>query len=264
MNYHKIIKYLCVTYLFTWAFWWARAYLCNIGLTQPFGIIGAILYVIGGFGPTVATIMFLDNKSFKGLMNYLFERKKGTVGYIIFFSIALSLSFYTSTFKLAEGTTIFAFIGALILFTFIAGSNEEVGWSGILFKELEKKFGTLLATLIRTVIWAFWHLPLFFTVGDIHYTMPVMSFVLFLFTLAVICTALIKRTNCLFYCGIIHGVGNVMSTFVLYEANTVMTVETVIIWIIAIIMWYFPKNNNLIEHPFKQDDEVIATIKNIN
>ncbi|MEO7223581.1 MAG: type II CAAX endopeptidase family protein [Devosia sp.] len=41
------------------------------------------------------------------------------------------------------------------------GFGEEIGWRGFALPLLQKRFSPALATLILSVIWAAWHLPLF-------------------------------------------------------------------------------------------------------
>ena len=48
------------------------------------------------------------------------------------------------------------------LIMLIGGGMEEAGWRYITFPELDKKFGFAVSAAITGVIWAIWHLPLFF------------------------------------------------------------------------------------------------------
>src|SRR5207248_11500482 len=45
-------------------------------------------------------------------------------------------------------------------------SSEELAWSGFALPRLQARHGALAASLFLGVIWASWHLPLFFTPGS--------------------------------------------------------------------------------------------------
>jgi membrane protease YdiL (CAAX protease family) len=52
-----------------------------------------------------------------------------------------------------------------ILFTIVAGIGEEFGWRGYLLPRLQTRHNALVSGLIVGVIWAIWHIPLFFLKG---------------------------------------------------------------------------------------------------
>ncbi|MEB8637824.1 MULTISPECIES: CPBP family intramembrane glutamic endopeptidase [Bacillus cereus group] len=62
------------------------------------------------------------------------------------------------------------FVTYLISFvvTFFLGGPlpEEIGWRGFALPRLQSKFGPFKATLLLSVLWAFWHLPHFLTVAQ--------------------------------------------------------------------------------------------------
>jgi len=48
-------------------------------------------------------------------------------------------------------------------FTLIQGATgEETGWRGYLLPSVEKKFGVINSSLIVSLIWSFWHAPIWF------------------------------------------------------------------------------------------------------
>jgi len=52
-----------------------------------------------------------------------------------------------------------------ILFSTLVQAGEEVGWRGFALPRLTEKMGLPSASLLLGVVWAIWHLPLFFVSG---------------------------------------------------------------------------------------------------
>lgn len=256
MNTKKVLKYLGITFLITWGILLIRAILCNLNIINAYDIVGYLLFGLAVLGPAVAGYLCLDNRSPKNYIKMLFNHKKGTYIYIIGFSILYFISFYASTFKFKPDMPLYIAPLIFIEMLFFGGCNEELGWSSVLYPELEKKFNPIGATGITLVIWFCWHLPLFITHGDMHYGMSMISFFLFLLTLIMMKTAILRRTGSIFYCGIIHALANVYDTMIAYEANTIMVILNIIIWVVSFILWYYPKDEE--NHDDKKEEEIIV------
>ena len=67
-----------------------------------------------------------------------------------------------------KGAPIFAIIVMIPMMIF-GGGLEEAGWRYILQPELEKKYPFTVSTIIVSVIWWLWHLPLFYIQGAAQY-----------------------------------------------------------------------------------------------
>lgn len=53
--------------------------------------------------------------------------------------------------------------------TIAAGIGEEFGWRGFLLPRLQSRYSALVSSLIVGVVWATWHIPLFFIQGTSQY-----------------------------------------------------------------------------------------------
>jgi len=58
-----------------------------------------------------------------------------------------------------------------IFLTIAAGIGEEFGWRGFLLPRLQTRHNALVSGLIVGVVWAIWHIPLFFIKGTNQYDM---------------------------------------------------------------------------------------------
>lgn len=66
----------------------------------------------------------------------------------------------------------------VLLMVFLGGGQEELGWRGYILDPLEARLGAWLGNLVLGVVWAIWHLPLFFIPGTSQSYVPVVGFLL--------------------------------------------------------------------------------------
>lgn len=55
----------------------------------------------------------------------------------------------------------FEIVPMFVISFMIAGLGEELGWTGFLVPRLQARYSALTSSVIRAVLWGFWHLPLF-------------------------------------------------------------------------------------------------------
>ena len=66
---------------------------------------------------------------------------------------------------------LYTVVPMFVLFTIAAGIGEEFGWRGFLLPRLQTRHNALVSSLIVGVVWATWHIPLFFTKGTFQYNL---------------------------------------------------------------------------------------------
>jgi len=94
-----------------------------------------------------------------------------------------------------------------ILILLIGGPlGEEFGWRGLALPSLEARFSPLWASLILGVIWAVWHLPLFFISGSAQSSLPFGLYALLTIPLTILIT------------WVYHGSGNSLLLVMLFHA----------------------------------------------
>jgi len=63
---------------------------------------------------------------------------------------------------------LYQIVPMFILFIITAGLGEELGWTGFLTPRLQSRYNALVSSIIRGVLWGFWHIPLFIFSGLDH------------------------------------------------------------------------------------------------
>ncbi len=137
----------------------------QFGMNIPFAI-----YILS---PTIASYFVLkkNNKiaDFKEWLKTVFYAKNNlslylfvVAGLALYFLIHIAVSGRTEV-VLPFYTFLLSLPGNLII-----GGLEEAGWMYILQPELDKKYGFVFSSVYVGIIWALWHIPLFFIPGTNH------------------------------------------------------------------------------------------------
>jgi len=141
--------------------------------------------------------------------------------------------------------------GALFLWIFTYGIGEEIGWRGYALPRLQQKMSALSATLVLGVLWALWHLPIFFYVFE-----PAIAVGWFfgLMSGAILFTWLYNSTGGnLLAVALWHGTFNFITASAAGEGLGAAIMSTfVMIWAVALIFIYKPTNLSM------QEKQVIA------
>jgi membrane protease YdiL (CAAX protease family) len=166
------ITYVVVAFAFTWTCWWLAA-LDERGLIA----LPVPLVLIGSLGPLVAALSVTARDGGRAALHALLSRVVRWRVSPIWYAVALfgPVVMYLAAMALhvlaggrapdlpALVRTLPAAAVATVYFFVVAGLGEEVGWRGYALPALQARYGALLSSTILGVLWALWHLPLFFT-----------------------------------------------------------------------------------------------------
>ncbi len=179
-SYNSRLYYATVL-IATYLFWFAGAYLSFwddsgahillmlLGLMAPF--ITSLVMILGSKNSAL-------KKDFLDRLVNLSRIEPRTLSVFFFImpiaillAIVISLPFggSTSQFGLSEG---FSFsIGAVpsLLLLLLAAAFEELGWRGYAFDSLFSRHTFFKASLIFSILWALWHVPLMFVKNTYQY-----------------------------------------------------------------------------------------------
>lgn len=249
-----ILPFLAWNFGWTWGFWLLDIILKNLWPDSPptaYLALEAILNGIAMFGLMLASLIVLKKKGFKAICSYLFSGKKETWLYLLIYGGGLT-TFYAlaSGGKLVDGALVrfpWFFIYCIVL----SGGIEEFGWRGFLQPALEKKFSFFVSTLMTGIIWAIWHIPLWFYDRFYDRSQDLFSvFIIFSILLSFWLAALYKKTQSVLACNIFHALSNTLiPTFVgIAQANNQLDFSQVnpffyfggviLLTLYSIYLWY--------------------------
>ena len=163
--------YFVVTYLITWGFFFA-------GSLTPAAWLRGLLFLLGTFAPGYVALWFTSRESGRGGVAALLRRLVEwqvparwyafAAGYIVVIKLTVALVHraVTGAWPLFGRLPWYLMLAATVGSTVVGGqSGEEVGWRGYALPRLAARFGLGGGSVLLGLLWACWHLPLFFISG---------------------------------------------------------------------------------------------------
>jgi uncharacterized protein len=152
---------------------------------RPYFLVFSIFYAIGpALAAAIVSRVTYGKRGVGDLLKGLIRWRVGLVWYILVIlgSVGLLTLAQVVTRLLGLTVTIAAPQVNLSIFAFgvnfLANTCEEIGWRGFALPHLQKRYNALIATLIVGTLWALWHLPLVFLVGNPMSEYPFLWFII--------------------------------------------------------------------------------------
>ncbi|MEO8147074.1 MAG: type II CAAX endopeptidase family protein [Bacteroidia bacterium] len=261
----QLLIFFGLAYLISWIIW-LPLYGHIFGLTNlpalPFQ------HALGGLGPLIAsfitTYIFLKTEGLKTLLKKSFQLKP-----FMYLSIALFSPFLLAIIASVINHFVhnqpiiltgllttkefpnFNLLTFFIYNLFFFGFGEEAGWRGFALPRLQNKMNSLTASIVLTLFWALWHLPLFlyrpgYTTMDIA---GISGWVFSLLTGSILLTWLFNSTRAgILICAVFHSTIDIAFTTDLADKNIVTYMGILITaWGILTIIIFKPKNLATVE-----------------
>lgn len=174
----SLLKFFSLTYAVTWTCFIAAAALSgSVAPAAPVlaGLRG-ILFLLGTFAPAIVALWLAarveGSEGALALLRRTLEWRVGVrwyvfaVGYMAAIKLAVALVHRVATGAWPRfGDEAWYIMLAAIVISTPGQAGEEIGWRGYALPRLATRFGFARGSLLLGVIWACWHLPLFFIPG---------------------------------------------------------------------------------------------------
>ncbi len=210
------IIFLTLTLALTWGIWWLLSYLTQSEIISFQSVIGQVLLIAGGSAPTigayVAVIKTRDAGSLKEFNLRVFKYKVKPWFYLFaFFSPVIIglcgigiVSVIDQQYLLDKAFQPILYFIPSFFIGIVMGGIEEFGWRGVFQPGLTKKLNLFIVNIIIGIVWAFWHLPLFYVAGSGHQGGSFLFFTLSAIGYSSFLTWLYAKTNSVLLCVIFH------------------------------------------------------------
>jgi membrane protease YdiL (CAAX protease family) len=247
---HPVMTFFVITYLI--------GYIAALPLfltkISVLGLIAASSSSLGG----IVTAMLYGRRDVKRLFGSLIHFRISGASYLAALLLPPTLVVGAMLVNMLFGHPIPVHVfknWQLILPTFAflliqAGLGEELGWRGFALPHLVKKVRPLTAALLIGVVWAFWHLALYFFPGTeqadltkaLGFGMTFACYSTFVVAFSVILSWLTLRSrNSLVPAILMHGMVNVCGWYFNYNdtqayGGATMLIAFTVLWVVAAVL----------------------------
>lgn len=241
----RALIFFLLTFAITWVVWVPRA-------LDPDGFFGEL----GGFwtyGPALAALataaITAGRSGLRELWSRLTTWRVGWIWYVVAILGPLAIASVIGLVNMALGGTFAEAmsdvlddgIGAVAI-TFLAmfltdGLGEETGWRGFALPRLLDVTGAVAASIVLGLIWAAWHLPLFWTEGASLFETSILVLFVRLPATSIMFTWLFQRTKgSLLLAIIFHAALNLFGSAPTGDSVQVPWIGVAVQWAVALAL----------------------------
>jgi CAAX protease family protein len=185
------LRFFLVAFAWSWAFWIPVSLAGALGFSRAtIAAVSLPAIIVGAFGPLMGAIACVyATEGRKGLKPYLarfLDLRLGIAGWLTPVVVTGVITAVSWLLPVAFGEPLlpmllpsaWVFFPYLRIMIFLGGGQEEFGWRGYALERMETCFGAWFGNLALGVIWACWHIPLWFIPGTSQQSMSFPGFIL--------------------------------------------------------------------------------------
>lgn len=243
-------KFVLLAFAFTWVFW-------GLAILEARGLISTLpvpALFLGAFGPMLAAVVLTAQESgragLRSLLSRIVRWRVAPFWYAVAFLGPIVLTLVAMALQLVllggQPPDLLAMLGTLPTVLLISlymliqvGIGEEIGWRGYALPKLQAGYSALVSSLVLGVLWALWHLPVFFNPATSYSNTPFWVFLIFLLPFAILYTWVLNSTGgSVLIVMILHAVMNSVGQLWRAIPDGTTTVSTTNIYLIqAGLLW---------------------------
>lgn len=177
----SLLAFFALAFAWSWTCW-----LLASKLQVDFPLVATTLALTGGFGPSLAAVVVVAYDSgVTGLRCWLKRCMRWRVGWrwivlafvlpAVFMGLAAAAHVTlggTLPPSPAAGHIAMAVTNFLLIFLVGGPLGEEFGWRAVALPAMQARWGWRVASVLLGVVWAVWHLPLFYGASTVQSHLP--------------------------------------------------------------------------------------------
>ena len=252
-----LAKYFLLTFVVSWTCFISVAVLSHgtQATTSGFIVLQQVLAFLGTITPSLVALWLTSQYGIPDQTQKLL-RKIGkwnlnikwylfAAGFIIVLKLFVALLHKIITGAWPQfGQEAWYIMFVAVIFSTWVQAGEEIGWRGFALPRMSEKLNLSKSTLVLGVIWAFWHLPLFFVQGADTFGQSFPLYLIQVIGLSVILSWLYWRTQgSLLLVMLMHAAVNntkdIVPSATPGATNPFGLSHSLVAWLTVILLWIF-------------------------
>ncbi len=210
--------FLTITFLISIVFFGISIILSQTSVLNYGELFFMLIYGIACYAPAMAGIIakkiYYTKSEFKDFLTSIINPRL-KIKWYIFILVSLFIVWSSPIIIFINNITEYSLLKKpiysllwLIPIMIIGGGVEEIGWRGLLFPELRKKYSFCMSAISIGVIWAIWHIPMWFVINSPQTKINFLLFTLSCITVSFLLAFIYEKTASIFLCIFMHAVQN--------------------------------------------------------